>query len=220
MRLPTHCFALLPLLESNVARLKILKIKLVWLPLALVAFALITPGGCFADQIYLGYIELSPGAGGLSGFDILDETGSNATVFPNALFPVTTPVSFSDVGLFVNFADGTADIFNPGSNYFSAEGVGEKEFDLATNPIASVFLIGTFGATALTLNNGSQATIDPDFLTFMMNSVGNLVNDQFAFIEASTVVTPEPGMGAMVSAGVGAIFLLRRRRLGKRNRAR
>jgi hypothetical protein len=128
-----------------------------------------------------------------------------------------------DLTLYVNFANGTANISGPASNYFSAAGVGIELSDPGTNPIQSAILIGTFGATALTLSDGADVTIDPDFSAFIFypdfsaftSNSGNLQNTDFALITGSTVATPEPRMSVMLAAGLGAMILGRRRRLGK-----
>jgi hypothetical protein len=192
-----------------------LQLKLAGFPLALVALACIQASGCFAGTINLGFLVLIPGSGGTDGFNVVDATGLDSSVFPDTSFPVTTPVPFSPLALYVNFADGTAEEFLPSSDYFSAAGVGQQEFDLTANPIASAILIGTFGATALTLNDGVHVRIDPDFATLIINPVGDLQSDNVALITGSAVTTPEPGMGAMLAAGLGAVILLRRRRLRK-----
>jgi hypothetical protein len=187
------------------------KLRLARLPLALIALALIQAGGSFARTVNLGYIQLIAGSGTPAGFNILDETGPDSSVFPNMSFPVTTPVSFSDLTLFVNFSNGTDEEFAPTSHYFSVTGVGEQEFDLPTNPINSAILIGTFGATNLTLNDGAHVTISPDFAAIMENPVGNLQNNDFALVAGSPVTTPEPGLGALLAVSFGAMILLRRK---------
>jgi hypothetical protein len=196
-----------------------LQLKLARFPLALMAFALIQPGGCFGGTINLGVVELVPGSGDTVGFNILNLTGSDSSSFPDTSFPVTTSVPFSDLTLYINFANGTAEEFLPSSDYFSSSGVGQQEFDLATDPIGSAIVTGTFGETALTLNDGSRARIDSDFGAIMVNPVGNLRSDDFATVVGSTVLTPEPGLDAMLAAGLGALILLRRRRFRKTARA-
>jgi hypothetical protein len=170
--------------------------------------------GCFASTINLGVIEVDPGSGDTAGFNIVDFTGLGSSVLPNMSFPAKTGVPFSDLTLYVDFAAGPSDEFPPGSNYFSAAGVGDQEFDLTKNPIEAAVLTGTFGVTALTLNNGSHVTIDPDFSLIMVNPPGNLQSNNFALITA-TVATPEPGLVTMLALGLGAIVLLRRRRLAR-----
>jgi hypothetical protein len=175
--------------------------------------------GCFASTINLGVIEVDPGSGDTAGFNILDFTGLDSSVLPNMSFPAKTEVPFSDLTLYVDFAAGPSDEFPPASNYFSAAGVGDQDFDLTEKPIEAAVLTGTFGVTALALNNGSHVTIDPDFSLIMVNPPGNLQSNNFALITASTVATPEPGMVRMLAVGFGAMVLLRRRRLGKAIRA-
>src|SRR5580658_2770053 len=162
---------------------------------------------CFASTINLGVIEVVPGSSDTVGFDILNLTGLDSSVFPNTSFPATTSVPFSDLTLDVDFASGPPDEFLPGSNYFSAAGVGDQEFDLTKDPILAAGLTGTFGVSALTLNDGSHATIDPDFSLIMINPPGNLQSNSFALITASTVATPEPSMGEMLAVGLGAVIL-------------
>jgi hypothetical protein len=190
-----------------------LKTKLARLLFALVAFAFLQDGGCFASTINLGALEVVPGSGDTAGFNVLNLTGLDSSVLPNTSFPVTTPVPFSDLTLYVDFASGSIDEFLPGSNYFSVAGVGDQEFDLTKDPILAAILTGTFGVTALTLNDGSHVKIDPNFSSIMVNPTGNLQSNNFALVTASTVATPEPGMGVMLAVGIGAIVLVRRRLL-------
>jgi hypothetical protein len=186
--------------------------KLSLFPLALVAFVLIQADQCFADTIDLGFVQLISGSGPTAGFNIRNETGQDSSAFPDVSFPVTTSLAFSDLTLVVNFADGAAEEFDPSADYFSTAGVGQEDFDLATNPIESAFLLGTVGANALTLNNGSNVTISPDFVLIITDPAGsNLRIGDFALISASTVATPEPALGGILAAGLYAVIFLRRR---------
>jgi hypothetical protein len=174
---------------------------------AFLAFALIHGGACLATTVELGYIQFVQGPDGTAGFNLLNETGPNSSVLPNTSFPVTTLVPFSDLTLYVNFADGTADVISSASTYFSAAGIGdqEPEFDSSINPVNSAILVGTFGATNLALSDGSDVTIDPDFEAVMFD-FGNLQDNDFALITSSSVATPEPRLDLLIAAGLAAMI--------------
>ncbi len=189
--------------------------------LPLVAIALFLAGAAFADTINLGFVQFIEGSDTTAGFNILNETGPNASVFPDTSFPVVTPVPFSNLDLFVNFADGSAEEFPPTSGYFTLSAIdnlsfsGQQESGLFTNPISSAFLTGTFGVTTVTLNNGSIVTIDPDFTAFVMdaNPSSNLQDGDFALITATTTIvaaTPEPSLAILLACGLASLAIAKR----------
>lgn len=154
----------------------------------LCAFVLFSASQCFGDTVNLGFILFDEGPD-TAAFDITNDTGANASTFPDTSFPSVTPVPFNDLTLFVNFADGTAKEFD---NYS-----GQPESDFVTKPISSAILTGTFGVTLLTLNDGSMVTIDPGLFAIVNGTdpLGNLENGDFGLITASAtamVATPEP----------------------------
>jgi len=160
------------------------------LALALAAFALIPAPQCFADTINLGFMVFDQGQD-TAAFDISNNTGALASPFPDPSFPSVTPVPFNDVTLFVNFADGTSEEFDSYS--------GQQEPDFTTKPISSAILTGTFGATQLTLNDGSTVTIDPTLTAIVTGTdpMGNLESGDFGLISASATAVaaaPEPSL--------------------------
>ncbi len=190
--------------------------------LTLFALALIPPGACRADTINLGFIQFIGGtSGGTAGFNILNDTGPNASPSPDTSFPVTTPVSFSDLTLTVNFSDGTDQVFLPASGYFTLAGdhlsySGEQETTFATDPITSAMLTGTFDTTSLSLNDGSLVTIPSSFTAAITDPFGNLALGDFSLITAfatpATTATPEPRLALLLACGLMGLALIRYRR--------
>jgi hypothetical protein len=192
--------------------------------LPLIAIAL--GGNCFADTINLGFVQFIEGSDTTAGFNILNETGPNSSAFPDTSFPVVTPVPFSNLDLFINFADGSAEEFPPMSGYFTLSTIdnlsytGQQQSGLFTNPISSVFLTGTFGVTTVTLNSGSVVTINPGFTAFVMDAdpSNNLQDGDFALITASTttgVAAPEPSLAILLACGLAGFSLVRRASLSR-----
>ena len=182
----------------------------------------ITLGGtCFADTIDLGFIQFIEGSDTTAGFNILNETGLNASVFPDISFPVVTPVPFSSPDLFINFADGSAEEFPPASGYFTLSPIdnlsytGQQLAGLFTNPISSAILAGTFEASTVTLNDGSIVGIEPSFTVLVMDAdpSSNLQEGDFGLITATTtgtvVATPEPSMEILLACGLAGLALRR-----------
>jgi hypothetical protein len=185
--------------------------------LGLVALAFVPARTCLADTINLGFFTFleTPDSG---QFDIHNGSGVNASVFPDTSFPSVTPVPFTDLTLFVNFADGSAQEFDPASGYFTLAGdnlsfVGETDGDF-TSPISSAILTGTFEVTNLVLNDGSVVNIDPSFFAILTSSsgAGDIGNGDFGLIQASTTLaaTPEPSMAILLGCGCVALFIRRR----------
>jgi hypothetical protein len=194
----------------------------VLLPLLAIALG----GACFADTIDLGFVQFIEGSDTTAGFNISNETGPNSSVFPDPSFPVVTSVPFSNLDLFVNFADGSAEEFSPTSGYFTLSPIdnlsytGQQESELFTDPISSAILEGTFGVTTVTLNNGSVVTIDPGFTELVMDAdpSSNLQNGDFALITATTtagVATPEPSLAILLAFGLAGLAIVRRASLSR-----
>lgn len=160
---------------------------------------------CFADVINLGFIKFDEGSS-TAAFAISNNTAANASPFPDASFPVVTPVSFANLTLFVNFADGTAQQFDSYN--------GQAEPDFATKPISSAILTGTFGASDLLLNNGTAVTIDPSLFAIITAAgpSGVITPSDFGLIQATTTLpsqVPEPSMVILGACGLAAIVLRR-----------
>jgi hypothetical protein len=187
--------------------------------LTLVAFVLIPAGACLADTINLGFIQFIGGtSGGTAGFNILNDTGPNSSPFPDTSFPVTTPVSFSDLTLKVNFTDGTNQTFLPASGYFTLASdhlsySGGQESTFATDPITSAMLTGTFNTTNLSLNDGSLVTIPSSFTAAITDPFGALALGDFSLITAfatpATTATPEPSLALLLACGLIGLALFR-----------
>jgi hypothetical protein len=183
----------------------------------LLAFAFVPTLACYADTISLGFVQLLPGSNTTAGFNISNETGPNASPPGDASFPVVTSVPFTDLTLIVNFADGSQDTFGPSSGYFSpaSDGLsftGAQEADFLTKPIGSAFLVGTFGVTDVSLNDGSTNTIAPDFVALVADPSGILPLGAFGLIQGATPVseTPEPGLAGLAACGFALVFLRRK----------
>lgn len=189
-------------------------------PLVMIALA----GACFADTIDLGFVQFIVGTDTTAGFNILNQTGSNASVFPDTAFPVVTSVPFSNLDLFVNFADGSAEEFPPSSGYFTLSPIdnlsfsGQQQSELFTDPISSAILAGTFEAATVTLNDGSVVAIDPSFTALVMDTdpSSGLQDGDFALITATTVATPEPSLAILLACGLAGLAIVRRASLSRR----
>jgi hypothetical protein len=167
----------------------------------------------FAGTINIGFLLVAPASSQTARFDIGNETGPNSSPFPDTSFPVTTPVPLSGLMLTVNFSNNTAQTFTDfalASDNLSF--VGQDLFDLAATPIASAILSGTFGATSLTLNDGSKVTILPEFAAILIPSSGSLQEGNFTLITATTAAVPEPRMAMLLLCGLSALALLRQTR--------
>jgi hypothetical protein len=176
-----------------------------------IAFSLIP--AAFGDTIDMGFLALVPSSTAqMDQFVIGDATGPNSSVFPDTLFPVTNPVSLSDLMLTVNFSDGTAQKFTD----FDLAGdglsfIGQDLFNLTSTPIGSAVLTGTFDTTSLTLNDGSNVTIPPDFTAILTDPSGTLREDDFTFITASATAVPEPDMTMLLFGSLFAVALVHAR---------
>lgn len=171
----------------------------------------------FAGEIPLGFVSYNVNIPeSVATFDITNQTGPNASVFPDTTFPVTTSVNLSGLALTVDFSNGSSMSF--GSSYFtlSLDGL---SFNGNTIPIGGAnpqpdkaILTGTFSPTTITLNDGSTETIDTSFsATILPSSPPNLADGDFALINASTTtsVVPEPNFGVLLGVGVLVLFLHR-----------
>ncbi len=130
-------------------------------------------------------------------------------------WPVTTPVPLLVTSLVVNFQSGPPQTFGPGYFTLNPDGLSLDGTPLSTlNAMVSATLTGTFGATNLTLNNGSHLTIDPDFTLFLSDPSGTLQDGDFAILYGSySSPVPEPATLAVLGSGLGSfVFLWRRKR--------
>ncbi len=163
-----------------------------------------------ATPIPLGILSFDSGPGGSSGvFDILNLTGPNSTPLPDASFPVTTPVTFFNPTLTIDFLGGGMTTLD--SSHFTSDGsggfTGLSQFNLASSPIADAILSGDLSPASLTLNNGGIVNVNSTFSSFLVPSAGgSLAIGDFAVLYA----TPEPASWVLMGGGL-IILLLRRR---------
>jgi len=164
-----------------------------------------------ADVVPIGLISWDVTAPGLVGaFDIANETGANASIFPDMTFPVTTPVTITPTTLTVDFSDGSTHVFGP--SYFTLAGGGG--YNGATIPIGGAnpkpvdaTLTGTFSPLSITLNDGSTDTILSTFTATFSDSP-TLVDGDFGVISATTggggggTAVPEPASVSWVLVGI------------------
>jgi len=157
-------------------------------------------------------------------FDVVNQTGPNASTFPDTSFPVLTTVDLSSLSLDVAFASGPDEIFGP--SYFTADADGISWDGTALSTVSaqpvgldgaiSATLTGDFSTTSLSLNDGSTLTIDPTFSATIADSSG-LQDGDLAVIYASSAssgpppVAPEPAPFILVGSALAALGGLRRK---------
>jgi hypothetical protein len=161
-----------------------------------VAFAAFPIEACVAHTLDIGFVQFLQGSNTeTAGFNVLNDTGPNASAPQIPAFPVTTPVPLSNLTLYVNYADGTADVFTPKSGYFALaadklSSIGAEKPKFMSKAIVSALLTGTFGVTSLTLNDGTHVYIQPNFTAQIANPSGTLQVADFAYIKAATGLDP------------------------------
>jgi hypothetical protein len=176
------------------------------------ALGLFTAVACASD-VPVGFVSYDFIGGGLAEFDITNQTGPNSSPFPDETWPVSNPISLSNLSLTVYFSDGTQ--FTYGSGYWSLEpdGLSWAGPQLSDGSmITMATLTGTFSPTLFDLNDGTMFNANPNFTATITDSSGDLQNGDFALINATPAsgTTPEPG--TLVLVGTGALGLLRFRR--------
>ena len=168
-----------------------------------------------AGEVPIGYMSYDVTGQNIAQFDVTNQTGINSSTFPDMTWPVTTPVPLTITSLVVTFQSGPPMTFGPSYFTLGLDGLSLDGTPLSTlNPMVSATLTGMFGATNLTLNDGSHLTIDPDFTLFLSDPSGTLQDGDFAVLygfPASPV--PEPATLAVLASGLGSFgFLWRRKR--------
>jgi hypothetical protein len=184
-----------------------------------------------AGTVNLGYISFDvTQPGSTAQFDIVNETGPNASIFPDTTFPVTTSISLSDLSLAVHFTDGTTE--DLGSSYFTLglDGLSFNGGVIAiggTNPLPdSATLTGKLSPTTVTLNDGSTVTLNGTFNAAVIPTrSGGLSDGDFAIITAGTgggppPTVPEPSTFVLLAVPLGGIVVLRKRWLTKARSSR
>jgi len=173
-----------------------------------------------AEMIPAGSIAWDVTIPGTAGeFDIVNQTGPNASIFPDTTFPISTTLNLSSLSLIVDFSDGSTTTFGP--SYFTASLDGIS-FDGGVIPIGGASplpidatLTGDFSTTSITLNDGSTETILPSFsATILASSPPDLSDGDMAIIYATTPrggVVPEPATVSWMLLGLFFVGLVIRK---------
>lgn len=181
----------------------------------------ISAAALWADAIPIGYVSWDVTFPGNAGqFDVVNQTGPNASIFPDTTFPVTTTVALSNLSLLVDFSDGSATTY--GSPYFTqnADGI---SFDGSPIPIGGnnaqpteAILTGSFSPLTITLNDGSTDTILDSFTaTILPSSPPTLADGDLAVIFATTATSGggstvrEPGFLMSLALGILGLYFFR-----------
>lgn len=186
--------------------------------LLLISVATLAPVATFSTTVSIGLVSLDVTTPPSTGqFEVSNLTGANALP-PD--FPVITPVSVSNLLLTVTFVNGPPQTLDQSQFMLNTDGLsytGKDHFDLDSNPITAATLTGTFGATTITLSNGTTVPVSPIFSATIVDASGRLKDQDFAIIDATstTSATPEPGSLLLISSGVLVLLffgLIRRER--------
>lgn len=178
----------------------------------LISAATLAPAATFSSTLAIGFVSLDvtilPSTG---QFDISNLTAANALP-PD--FPVVTPVSLSNLLLRLTFVSGPPQTFDQSQFVLNADGLsytGKDHFDLHSNSITAATLTGTFGTTILSLGNGMNVSVTSMFSATIVDPLGNLKDQDFAVIDATSTTngTPEPGSLQLISGGVLLLLLFR-----------
>jgi len=209
---------------------------------AFFAFSLIASANVLLPLGYVSYDVTGPPNS--VQFDITNNTGANATPFPDPTFPVATLVHFQNLSLTVTLEDGST--FScpgagcPSSPYFTlaadGQSFGGAAFGIVSGkePVSAV-LGGTFDTTTVTLNDGTMWNISPNAFfdasglisptitdptgTCKDLSTGCLNDGDLAVIyaEAQPAAVPEPrAIGLLGILFVGVMFSRSRFRRNRR----
>jgi hypothetical protein len=159
----------------------------------------------WATTYTMGYVAFDVTNPPLGEVDIANQTGPNSSA-PD--FPVSTPVSLTNLTVTLDFATGPSETFGPTSGYFSLapDGLsynGQDIFNISTDPVTSAVLSGDFSTTNISLVGGGTATIGSSFTATITPSSGpDLADGDFALITATTGHVPEPQTWALLCAGL------------------
>lgn len=172
-----------------------------------------------ATDIPVGFVSYDITGTNVAQFDIVNQTGSNSSTFPDTTFPVTNSISLSGLSLTVDYTGGFSAVF--GSSYFTlnADGLSFDGGPLSTlnGPPSGLFgaidavLTGNFSTTSFQLNDGSTVTVDPSF-SATISDPGGLTNGDFAIINATTggsgppPPVPEPSTWIMMGTGLAGLL--------------
>lgn len=150
-----------------------------------------------------GYVSLDATASGAT-FDIVNQTGANASTFPDTTYPIATPLTFDNVMLTIDFAGGGSVSEDPTQFLSDGSGgyTGQFNLDLAQFPLSDATLTGSFSPTDIALNDGSTSTsIAATFSAMVLPSAGSTLQiGDFALINATA--TPEPATFCLMGFGM------------------
>lgn len=193
------------------------------LPLVILALALFSTTAS-ANNVPIATLNFDVVGLNVAAFDITNFTGPNSSVFPDPTFPVSTPVSLTNLDLTVYFASGPPQTFGPTSGYFTLapDGISFNGTPLSTvNAITKATLTADFSPTAITLNDGTNQTLSAAFSVMLTDVNGPLQDQDFVLISGSTGgTTPEPTSIALMASGLLSMVFLRRRFGGNDRRGR
>ena len=142
----------------------------------------------------------------------------NASTYPDMTFPISTPLSLTDLSLTVDYLGGQSLVLGPSYFTLDSDGLsfdGEQLSTLSGYPTGlfdatSATLTGLFSTQNLTLNDGSTEQVFYDFSATISDPSG-LSDGDLAIINATT--TPEPATWIMMGTGLLLIGIARVGRL-------
>ena len=162
--------------------------------------------------IPVGYISYDVTGTNVAQFDIVNFTGANASIFPDMTFPISTPLSLTNLSLTVNYLGGESLVL--GSSYFTLDSDGlsfdGKQLSTLSGAPTGLFdatsavLTGVFSTQNLTLNDGSTEQVFFNFSATIDDPSG-LADGDLAVINA--VATPEPSTWLMFGTGLFMIVI-------------
>jgi len=162
--------------------------------------------------IPVGFISYDVTGANVAQVDIVNFTGANASTFPDTTFPISTPLSLTDLSLTVNYLGGQSLVLGPSYFTLDSDGLsldGKQLSTLSGAPTGlfdatSAVLTGIFSTQNLTLNDGSSELV---FYTFSatIDDPSGLTDGDLAIINA--VTTPEPSTWLLLATGLFMIIL-------------
>ena len=158
--------------------------------------------------IPVGFISYDVTGANVAEFDIANFTGVNASTPPDMTFPITTPLSLTDLSLTVDYSGGHSLVLGPSYFTLAPDGLsfnGEQLSTLSGFPTGlfdatSAILTGRFSTQNVTLNNGSSGQVYFGFTATITDPNGFLSDGDLAVINATT--TPEPSTWMMMGTGL------------------
>ncbi len=170
-----------------------------------------------ASVLPAGFISYDATGANVAEFDIFDFTGLNASLFPDTTFPISTPLSLSNLSLTVHYADDSTLVLGPSYFTLDVDGLsldGDQLSTLSGNPTGlfgadSATLTGLFSTQAITLIDGSKENIYQNFSATISDPSG-LTDGDLAIIDAAE--TPEPSTWLLLLTGLFVVPVCRIRR--------